>query len=155
VQLNANLLFHSNPHAPTSLTCLLQAVECGRKHPKAVFVLSLTPVDPVLGEHQVSYMQEVTIRYKICFGTSRSKVCQILNSHYDSCLLRSSYFATCLTPKLNAIIHVIFTVHFDSISSIITNKCTLCISVTVFTLHMFRLWSSHQHGTLVGSLHWL
>jgi hypothetical protein len=51
--------------------------------------------------------------------------------------------------------HVIFTVHFDSVSSITINKCTFCISVTLFTLHMFRLWSCHHHGTLVGSLHWL
>jgi hypothetical protein len=30
--------------------------------------------------------------------------------------------------------HVIFTVHFDSISSIMTNKCTFCISVTLLHL---------------------
>jgi hypothetical protein len=42
--------------------------------------------------------------------------------------------------------HVIFTVHFDSISSIITKKCTFLYFCYTFTLHMFRLWSSHPQG---------
>jgi len=105
------LLPHCCLHTPTSLTCLLQCcwnVEEGT--PKAVFILSLTPVESVAGGHQVSYLQEVTIRYKICLGTNINKVCQILNSYYDSCLpqltqLRDVFpkpeifvFETCLTP---------------------------------------------------------
>jgi hypothetical protein len=34
--------------------------------------------------------------------------------------------------------HVIFTVHFDSVGSIITNKCTYCISVTLEYLPMVQ-----------------
>jgi hypothetical protein len=50
--------------------------------------------------------------------------------------------------------HVIFTMHFDSISSIITNKCTFCISVTLLPYICFGCGPAIIRGTLVGSLHW-
>jgi hypothetical protein len=35
-----------------------------------------------------------------------------------------------------------------------TNKCTFYFRISVqFTLHMFRPWLSHHHGTLISSLH--
>lgn len=89
--LRANLVTHCCPHAPVNLTCLLWAAECGRRYAKAVFVISPTPVALVFGGHQASCTHKVTIRYKICFGTSRSKVCQSLNSQYDSRLPRVTH----------------------------------------------------------------
>jgi hypothetical protein len=50
--------------------------------------------------------------------------------------------------------HIIFTVHFDSISSIITNKRTFCISVTLLPYICFGYSPAIIRGTLVGSLHW-
>jgi hypothetical protein len=41
--------------------------------PKAVFILSLIPVESVVGGHRVSYLQKMTIRYKICFGIASIK----------------------------------------------------------------------------------
>jgi hypothetical protein len=45
-----------------------------------------------------------------------------------------TWFLTLREKRKTEDLHVIFTVHFDSISSIITNKCIFCISVisTIF-----------------------
>jgi hypothetical protein len=64
-----------------------------------------------------------------------------LSENPDADLTQRTMVSTNFIP-----LHIIFTMHFDSIRSIITNKCTFCISVTLFTLHMFRLWSSHHQG---------
>jgi hypothetical protein len=46
------------------------------------------------------------------------------------------------------------TVTYELVCSLLTNKCTFCFRISVqFTLHMFRPWLSHHHGTLISSLH--